>query len=602
MSDPKPQLAFLHEVDNRRGQIWRPVLRSKPHAVKSLNLVEVRTGNGDAPSSSDYAESTAVAYYEHPYQYELEHLKYPKFVLQDPTDVQAWLPSPEQPFEFVDTEDAFMHLVDELRLSGAKELAIDLEHHSLRSFQGFTCLMQMSTRFKDYVIDTIALRSSMPALAALFSDPNIVKVFHGCDRDIQWMQRDFGLYVVNCFDTHQAAKFMDYKGLSLAKLLKLHCNVTLNKKHQLADWRQRPLSEEMLRYARLDTHYLLYLFDIMRKKLWYYGNCKSSQNLLEVLGKSRDVCLGRYTKERYDPLGYLKLLGKGGADIAPGDSVSEAVLHALWDWRDATARSEDESVHFVLPTAEMLHVAASRPKSLGECQKLLSNNNIVSSVGSSNSLAFASEIFRVVVGACSVGPVSLGAVPAAAAKKKSKQVSAATIYSPMASSAVQAQSGSGSCAEDAVFTALAVISAIGKGAASCASDNRLSVDVSSTSVPFVRGACAPMGGLREDVLRAIALLRPRLLTVARGGAHEKEVVAEAAEEEQRQEHRQRQEPSSAPPGRPMSANLEEDVVLLSRPSLLSIADKFGLSKRKAEKLSGSAKKRNKGRKKQKTDR
>ena len=147
-----------------------------------------------------------------------------------------------------------------------------------------------------------------------------------------------------------------------------------------------------------------------------------------------------------------------------------------------------------------------------------------------------------------------------------------------------------------------MISAIDKGAASCASDNRWSVDVSPTSVPFVRGACAQKGGLREDVLRAIALLRPRLLTVARGGAHEKEVVAEAAEEEQRQEHRQRQEPSSAPPGRPMSANLEEDVVLLSRPSLLSIADKFGLSKRKAEKLSGSAKKRNKGRKKQKTDR
>ena len=37
-----------------------------------------------------------------------------------------------------------------------------------------------------------------------------------------------------------------------------------DKRWQLADWRMRPLSAEMLRYARMDTHFLLYIYDRLR--------------------------------------------------------------------------------------------------------------------------------------------------------------------------------------------------------------------------------------------------------------------------------------------------------------------------------------------------
>jgi cation-transporting P-type ATPase D len=33
------------------------------------------------------------------------------------------------------------------------------------------------------------------------------------------------------------------------------------------DWRQRPLSEEMVRYARTDAHYLLYIADSLTTEL-----------------------------------------------------------------------------------------------------------------------------------------------------------------------------------------------------------------------------------------------------------------------------------------------------------------------------------------------
>lgn len=51
-----------------------------------------------------------------------------------------------------------------------------LQHHSYRSFLGITCLMQISTREEDFIIDTLELRSEMYILNEAFTDPAIVKV------------------------------------------------------------------------------------------------------------------------------------------------------------------------------------------------------------------------------------------------------------------------------------------------------------------------------------------------------------------------------------------------------------------------------------------
>jgi hypothetical protein len=58
-----------------------------------------------------------------------------------------------------------------------------------RSFQGFTCLMQVSTRTQDWLVDALALRGELgAALGPVFSDPGVVKVLHGADHDVLWLQ------------------------------------------------------------------------------------------------------------------------------------------------------------------------------------------------------------------------------------------------------------------------------------------------------------------------------------------------------------------------------------------------------------------------------
>lgn len=77
-------------------------------------------------------------------------------------------------------------------------------------------------------------------------------------------------------------------------LLQGYCGVIADKKYQLADWRQRPLSEEMLKYAREDTHYLLYIYDMMRKDLIVKGAQTNPANkfshLRQTMVKSNLLC------------------------------------------------------------------------------------------------------------------------------------------------------------------------------------------------------------------------------------------------------------------------------------------------------------------------
>jgi len=80
----------------------------------------------------------------------------------------------ETPFSWVASSVDFSSMLEKLRK--ATELAIDLEHHSYRTFGGFLCLMQISTREEDWIIDTLVLREELADLNEVFTDPNIVKV------------------------------------------------------------------------------------------------------------------------------------------------------------------------------------------------------------------------------------------------------------------------------------------------------------------------------------------------------------------------------------------------------------------------------------------
>lgn len=74
----------------------------------------------------------------------------------------------------VDTVDRLQQLVN--ILNDVLEFAVDLEANQERSYLGLTCLVQISTRTTDYIIDPFPLWRSMRLLNEPFTNPRILKV------------------------------------------------------------------------------------------------------------------------------------------------------------------------------------------------------------------------------------------------------------------------------------------------------------------------------------------------------------------------------------------------------------------------------------------
>ncbi|TEY78795.1 hypothetical protein BOTCAL_0045g00110 [Botryotinia calthae] len=354
----KPQLAFEVKPDNEDTSPWLPLLKTKPHAKVSLE-------DSLGMITNEYDQKQ----YKHPYETEILQLQYPSAMYEKAEPIK-YLPVESTSATFVDTYEGVLEMLEELK--GATEIAVDLEHHDTRSYVGLVSLMQVSTREKDWIVDTLKpWRQQLQVLNEVLADPNIIKVFHGAYMDIVWLQRDLGLYVVGLFDTHYACRRLGFAGGSLAFLLKKYIDFDADKKYQLADWRIRPLPEEMFFYARADTHFLLYIFDNLRNELLDAPDVETpdaetpaATSMDIVLQKSKETSLLRYERQLYNaesgkgPGGWFSLIYKTPALLS---SEQFSVFKAVHAWRDQIARKDDDSINFVMSNSVVVNLAKFMP-------------------------------------------------------------------------------------------------------------------------------------------------------------------------------------------------------------------------------------------------
>ncbi|CAA7394758.1 unnamed protein product [Spirodela intermedia] len=344
-----------------------------PTIPRPQDAFKILVNNSNQPFEHVWLErSNDGSHFVHP----LEKLAVLDFVDGNVGESEPMKPPPieDTPFKLVEEVKDLKELAAKLRV--VNEFAVDLEHNQYRSFQGLTCLMQISTRTEDFVVDTLKLRVHVgPYLREVFKDPSKRKVMHGADRDILWLQRDFGIYVCNLFDTGQASRVLQLERNSLEFLLQYFCGVTANKEYQQADWRLRPIPDDMLKYAREDTHYLLFMYDIMKRRLLSAesSNPDLAHSLLaEVYRRSSDICRQLYEKELLTGSSFLRIYGLSETDFSPEQL---AVVAGLWEWRDHIARAEDESTGYILPNKALLEIARQMPLTSGMLKRLVKSKH-----------------------------------------------------------------------------------------------------------------------------------------------------------------------------------------------------------------------------------
>lgn len=266
-------------------------------------------------------------------------------------------------YQIIDTVSGLERITKFLERN--KTIAVDLEADSMYHFKEKVCLVQVSTKKTNIVIDPLQAKDLSP-LQPIFSSHDIKKVIHGADYDVRSLYRDFNIEIHNLFDTHLASMFLGMKETGLDAILQQRFNVALNKKYQKADWSKRPLPEEMIEYAAMDATYLVSLSEILEKELekkgrlyWVYEEC-------DILCKMRHASSGG------NPL-YLKF--KGAGRLKPR---SLAVLEALLQFRKKVAEKKDKPLYKIVGNDSLMKISTARPFTIRrlKCTKALSGRQI----------------------------------------------------------------------------------------------------------------------------------------------------------------------------------------------------------------------------------
>lgn len=263
---------------------------------------------------------------------------------------------PFPPATYINTSAALALLVNVLLSDDLKTtslLAVDTESNSMHAYYERVCLVQLSTRKADYIIDPLTIDDMSP-LGVLLAAPHIEKVFHAAEYDLMCLKRDFDFNVINLFDTMLAARICGYKAFGLNNLLATHMQVEADKSHQRDDWGERPLAPEALLYAQMDTHYLPQLRDILQAELTAGGHLAESEETFVEVCEATPAHDGRI----FDPDGFWKI---GLPQRLYNGEMS--VLRELYNLREEIAESRNVPPFKVFGNHVLVDLARAMPHS-----------------------------------------------------------------------------------------------------------------------------------------------------------------------------------------------------------------------------------------------
>ncbi len=261
-----------------------------------------------------------------------------------------------KPVIVIDTATDLKSLVD--KLIHQPRIAVDTESNGFFAYFDRICLIQLSSEEDDYIVDPLKIKDLDP-LRSLFEDARVEKIFHAASNDIMGLKRDFTLSVVNLFDTSVAAKILGYKHLGLATLLEDLFSIQLSKKYQRHNWGNRPLGEQEINYARLDTHFLI----PMRNR--FASELQTKELMEEARQLFQKACEQEAVNKPFRPQNFLHL--KGAQSL---DSHGKHILKTLFVHREQEAKKRDRAPFRVFPNEAMLQLAQQRPNNLDELARV----------------------------------------------------------------------------------------------------------------------------------------------------------------------------------------------------------------------------------------
>lgn len=255
-------------------------------------------------------------------------------------------------YTYIENSEQFRWLA--VGLADEPLIAIDTESNSMYAYEGVVCLIQLSTRQADYIIDPLAIDDLSP-LGVLMNNPEIETLLHAAEYDLMLLKRDYDFQINNLYDTMVAARVIGYTYHGLGNLLERYFDVESDKSHQQDNWAQRPLPEDSLRYAQMDTHYLPRLRDILTEELQAMGRWEEAQELFEEAAQVPAA------EPAFDPDGFWKIGRKKRLSRRKMGRLQQVYL-----LRERLAQSEDRPVFQIFSNRALVNIVHKNPRTLKE--------------------------------------------------------------------------------------------------------------------------------------------------------------------------------------------------------------------------------------------
>lgn len=249
------------------------------------------------------------------------------------------------------------------QLSTSDWLAIDTEFLRETTYYPKFCLLQISNGNQVVCIDPIAIENLAPLKELLYSE-NTIKIFHAGRQDLEIFFNLFDAIPKPIFDTQIAAPLLGYtEQIGYAALVQEVIGVSLDKAHSRTDWSNRPLTDEQLKYAFDDVHYLGIVYEKM------HGYLSDLQRLLwlhDDFQALTDPAIYSNTPE----LAWNRIRGLyrlSGAQLT--------IVQGLAEWREQTAQEKNKPRTWLLKDDTIIDLARLKPQNPDEVSTIRGISN-----------------------------------------------------------------------------------------------------------------------------------------------------------------------------------------------------------------------------------
>lgn len=258
--------------------------------------------------------------------------------------------------EIIQSESELASLASRLR--DVELLAVDTEFVRESTYYPRPCLLQLAWHDRLALVDLLKLGTAAPLKEILFQQGTL-KIFHAARQDLELFFSMSGHVPAPVYDTQIAGALLGYPDQSgYGSLVQEILGISLQKGHARTDWSRRPLSEDQLRYAAEDVHYLLPMYRKLETRLGELGRqswCREMSAELTEPSLYRPDPDSAWSRVR----NWRQLGG-----------VALARLQALAAWREEQAVARDRPRKWILADAGLIELARENPRSESELARL----------------------------------------------------------------------------------------------------------------------------------------------------------------------------------------------------------------------------------------